>query len=239
MPSTSVEVSTPVQVAEITEEERLRQEAAKRLERRKRKMMSPEERLAKITGRPVESESPVSEVVSSGGTTPAPADAPSASISSAAHVEDDPPLEHLTRDPFTADTPTMEGEFLTNMLGGQASSSPPSDPVKFSHSIWPFLALAVRLLLETEFSWILGNNMVAPFIVMVSILVTTGYLSIANLQTTSLLTAALMLCGVEQRKVVLVTRLLHCARILVQSFSAYLFSFLLCHAVLVYVVDQF
>merc|ERR1712034_76253 len=131
-------------------EERLRQEAAKRLERRKRKMMSPEERLAKITGRPVESESPVSEVVSSGGTTPAPADAPSASISPAAHVEDDPPLEHLTRDPFTADTPTMEGEFLTNMLGGQASSSPPSDPVKFSHSIWLFLALAVRLLLQTE-----------------------------------------------------------------------------------------
>ena len=47
-----------------------------------------------------------------------------------------------------------------------------------------------------------------------------------------------MLCGVEQRKVVLVTRLLHCARILLQSFSAYLFSFLACHTVLVYVVDQ-
>ena len=200
LPSTSVdtdeilgpaeEVSTPAQGAEITEEERLRQEAAKRLERRKRKMMSPEERLAKITGRPVEPVSPVSEVVSSGETIPTPGDAPFANISlSAPPVEDDPPLEHLTRDPFTADTPTMEGEFLTSMLGGQAGSSPPSDPVKFSHSIWLFLALAVRLLLETEFSWILGNNMVAPFIVMVSILVTTGYLSIANLQTTSLLTA--------------------------------------------------
>ena len=45
---TSVEAAT----SEISEEERLRQEAAKRLERRKRKMMSPEERLAKITGRP-------------------------------------------------------------------------------------------------------------------------------------------------------------------------------------------
>ena len=183
------EVSTPAQGAEITEEERLRQEAAKRLERRRKKMMSPEERLAKITGRPVEPVSPVSEVVSSGETILTPGGAPSASISSSAPVEDDPPLEHLTRDPFTADTPTMEGEFLTSMLGGQAGSSPPSDPVKFSHSIWLFLALAVRLLLETEFSWILGNNMVAPFIVMVSILVTTGYLSIANLQTTSLLTA--------------------------------------------------
>ena len=189
MPSTSEDVSTPAQVAEITEEERLRQEAAKRLERRKRKMMSPEERLAKITGRPVESVSPVSEGVSSGVITPAPGDAPPPNISSSAPVEDDPPLEHLTRDPFTADTPTMEGEFLTNMLGGQSGSSPPSDPVKFSHSIWLFLALAVRLLLETEFSWILGNNMVAPFIMMVSVLVTTGYLSITNLQTTSLLTA--------------------------------------------------
>ena len=65
------EVSTPAQGAEITEEERLRQEAAKRLERRKRKMMSPEERLAMITGRPVEPVSPVSEVVSSGVTIPA------------------------------------------------------------------------------------------------------------------------------------------------------------------------
>eukprot|EP00092_Neocalanus_flemingeri_P038066 GFUD01041435.1.p2 GENE.GFUD01041435.1~~GFUD01041435.1.p2 ORF type:complete len:251 (+),score=90.22 GFUD01041435.1:2188-2940(+) len=220
----------------LTEEERLRQDGIRRLERRKRKMMSPEERLAKITGRPVESVSSVSDLVSNGGIIP-PVEASPAAISSSMVVEDDPPLENLTRDPFTADTPTMEGEFLTNLLGGQPTTSP-ADPVQFSLIVWLFLAVAVRLLLETEFSWTVGNNMVAPFIVMVTILVTTGYLDIANLQANSLLTAALMLCGVDQRKVALLTRVLHCFRILVQSFSIYLVSFLLCHAVLVHVVDQ-
>ena len=47
-----------------------------------------------------------------------------------------------------------------------------------------------------------------------------------------------MLCGVEQRKVAMVTRVLHFSRIIIQSFSIYLFSFLVCHAVLVYVIDQ-
>ena len=41
-----------------SEEDRLRAEAARRLERRRRKMMSPKERLARITGRPVSQTSP-------------------------------------------------------------------------------------------------------------------------------------------------------------------------------------
>ena len=49
-----------------SEEERLRAEAAKRLERRRRKMMSPEERLARITGRPVSQTSPSAESPPSG-----------------------------------------------------------------------------------------------------------------------------------------------------------------------------
>ena len=44
-----------------SEEDRLRAEATKRLERRRRKMMSPEERLARITGRPVSQTSPTLE----------------------------------------------------------------------------------------------------------------------------------------------------------------------------------
>ena len=82
----------------------------------------------------------------------------------------------------------MEGEFLTNMLAGQGTSAP-SDPVKYSQSVWLYLAVAVRLMLETQYSWILGDNMVAPFVLMVSVLMTTGYLSISNLATSSLLTA--------------------------------------------------
>jgi len=171
---------------ELSEEDKMRQEATRRMERRKRKMMSPEERLAKITGRPVESISPVSGLESA---PPTELSLPVA-IANTVVVEDDPPLENLIRDPFTDDNPTMEGDFLNNILGGQAgTSSTPSDPVKFSQSVWLFLAVAVRLLLETEFSWAVGNNMVAPFIVMTTTLMTTGYLDIANLQASSLLSA--------------------------------------------------
>jgi len=219
---------------ELSEEDKMRQEAARRMERRKRKMMSPEERLAKITGRPVESISPVSYLET------APTEeisAPPANPFTA--VEDDPPLENLIRDPLTDETPTIEGDFLSNILGGQAStSSPSSDPVKFSQSVWLFLAMSVRLLLETEFSWAIGNNMVAPFIVMTTTLMTTGYLDMANLQASSLLSAALLLCGVDQRKVTLFTKLLHCSRIVLHSFSIYLAVFLLTHAGMVHIVDQ-
>jgi len=232
------DVDTP-SVNEVggTEEEKLRLEAAKRLERRRRRMMSPEERLAMITGRPVSAPS-AADVVD-----PVPSQIDSVPVSpslrdSSNQAGDDPPLENLTRDTLPAETPGMEGDLLSSLLGGQASSTPVVDPVQFSHCVWPLLALAVRLLLETDFSWILADNMIAPFFLTVIVLMTTGYLSLANLQTTSLLTAALMLCGVDQRKVVLLTQILHCGRILFQCFSAYLFSFLLCHAVLVYIVDQ-
>ena len=50
-----------------SEEDRLRAEAARRLERRRRKMMSPEERLARITGRPVSQTSPSVESPPSSG----------------------------------------------------------------------------------------------------------------------------------------------------------------------------
>ena len=172
---------------EMTDEEKLRQEAAKRLERRKRKMMSPEERLAKITGRPVE-QSPPSPIESPMPNGVANEEIPTTTYTSSSNV-DDPPLENLTRDPFTAETPTAEGEFLSNILGGQSNQTSYIDPVQFSYSIWPMLAIAVRVLLETDYSWILGNNMLTPFVLMITILITLGYLSVANLQSTSLLTA--------------------------------------------------
>ena len=153
-------VATSIDTPEISEEERLRQEAAKRLERR-RKMMSPEERLAKITGRPVEAVPDVGVSTAESSNTAPESSSPSTHTPPAV---EDPPLEHLTRDPFSSDSPNLEGEFLTNMLAGQGYSPPPSDPVKYSQSIWLYLALAVRLMLETQYSWILGQNMLAPFL---------------------------------------------------------------------------
>ena len=47
----------------LNDEDKLRQEAARRLERRRRKMLNPEERLAKITGRPVPASPPSSPSV--------------------------------------------------------------------------------------------------------------------------------------------------------------------------------
>lgn len=104
----AAEVVASVEVLEISDEERMRQEAAKQMDRRKRKMMSPEERLAKITGRPVEEVSPILDVVPSGESIST-TDVPSVTVSSSTQSVDDPPLEHLTRDPFTADTPTWRG----------------------------------------------------------------------------------------------------------------------------------
>ena len=67
--SNSVDSTTDTTHDVINDEERLRQEAARRLERRRRKMLNPEERLARITGRPVSS---VSSVSPTSETSPAP-----------------------------------------------------------------------------------------------------------------------------------------------------------------------
>ena len=56
-------------------------------------------------------------------------------------------------------------------------------------------------------------------------------------RSASLLTAALMLCGVDQAKVALLTRTLHLGSILVHCLSVYLFSFLLSHILIIYVLD--
>merc|ERR1719167_635733 len=91
--------------------------------------MSPEERLAKITGRPVE-QSPPSPIESPMPNGVADEEIPTTTYTSSSNV-DDPPLENLTRDPFTAETPTAEGEFLSNILGGQSNQTTYIDPVQF------------------------------------------------------------------------------------------------------------
>ena len=62
----TVDGSTDTVEDAASEEDKLRAEAARRLERRRRKMMSPEERLARITGRPVSSASPTAETPPAG-----------------------------------------------------------------------------------------------------------------------------------------------------------------------------
>merc|ERR1712083_531811 len=151
-------------------------------------------------------------------------------------ASDDPPLELLTRDPLgPRGSPGPESDILSNLLGG--TTSPVENPVRFSHALWLFLALAVRLILETEYKFYIGESGVLPFLLL-PLLMVSGHLHLPSLRSTSLLTAALMLCGVDQAKVALLTRGLHLSSILLQCLSVYLFSFLVCHIIVVYIIDS-
>ena len=55
--------------------------------------------------------------------------------------------------------------------------------------VWCGLAVAVRLLLDTDWSWLLAGNAVLPFLLLLTGLVTTGSLSLANTAPASLLSA--------------------------------------------------
>ena len=171
---------------------------------------------------------------------------------------------------------------MSNLLG--SATSPVENPVRcrimspgpllsclfstrFSQALWLFLALAVRLILETEYkvrrnNWLflchfiwafsssgpnltsavsrhlpgnfsvlllpfqfyIGESGVLPFLLLLPLLMVSGHLHLPSLRflhpvtifisstftsytrSTSLLTAALMLCGVDQAKVALLTR---------------------------------
>merc|ERR1712083_1282126 len=152
-------------------------------------------------------------------------------------ASDDPPLELLTRDPLgPRGSPGPESDILSNLLGG--TTSPVENPVRFSHALWLFLALAVRLILETEYKFYIGESGVLPFLLLLPLLMVSGHLHLASLRSTSLLTAALMLCGVDQAKVALLTRGLHLSSVLLQCLSVYLLSFLVCHIIVVYIIDS-
>ena len=135
----TVDGSTDTVEDAATEEDRLRAEAAKRLERRRRKMMSPEERLARITGRPVSQISPTLEspppsgenrVKSNSDSTncilssdslgvPASSSRDNLSVATNTLPADDPPLESLRREPrgSVASLQGPEADLLSGLLG--------------------------------------------------------------------------------------------------------------------------
>lgn len=157
-----------------TEEERLRLQAQQRLERRRRKMQSPEERLAKITGRPVESVEPDSS-------SPA---GPSVGTMTA----EDPPLETLTRDTTRPNTLMRQGsgpevDLLSNLLGsgveGSAETKPAETRTQLTDLVWVLLAVVVRVLLDTEYSAFIGHNIFLPFALNLSLMMSLGYINIS------------------------------------------------------------
>ena len=155
-------------------EERLRQQALARQERRRRRLQSPEERLALITGRPVEE---TRESVTSS-------------------TAEDPPLETLTREvrpPGLAPTSSVEGNVLASLLGGETSSeaaglqSPAS--CELSDWVWVMLGLVVRITLETEYSVVIGHNVFIPFALTVSLCCSLGFLKVAPSTSSTILSA--------------------------------------------------
>ena len=175
----------------LTDEERLRQQAQQRLERRRRKMQSPEERLAIITGRPVESstDTVVDSLSSSVGTTVG------------TMTADDPPLETLTRDSrpdrlLGQGSSSAETDLLSSLLGsggeaGGADTKPGETKSQLTDVVWVILALLVRIILDTEYSAFIGHNIFLPFALSLSVMMSLGYINIAlNTSTGSTILSA-------------------------------------------------
>jgi len=260
----SVDSTTDTTNDALNDEDRLRQEAAKRLERRRRKMMSPEERLAKITGRPVSSTSPTSENLPSSSLTPestmTSTNEDHGSLSRSPVQVDDPPLEpltrdvsHQTRDSFSNFLPQgsgQESDLLSQLLGatggtggtqtgaGQSASAEGQHVTSVTDIVWVMLALAVRLILDTEFSVYIGDNIVLPYLLTLSLLYTLGYVQAGSSTVSSLLSAALMLCGVKAKLVGNLTKTLSFVQLLVRTLSLYLFTFFISHIIIIAVVDR-
>jgi len=224
-----------------SEESRLREEAARRQERRRRKLQNSDERMAKITGQPVKvSSDPKTEDLLNGHDLVNNLDN---LISDNVHQRlpltetvPDPPLEVLERDflpPLERESPSGEGldmNLLASLMTGNSAESSAAKPqVAVYHLLWVCLAVLVRLVLGSSHSFLLGDNMVIPFLLAVTGLIVTGLVDLRALQSASLVTAALVLCGVKAEKVALLTRVLHGMRLLGMCFSIYLFTFVLTH----------
>ena len=162
----------------LTDEERLRQQAQQRLERRRRKMQSPEERLALITGRHVETDI---------DSTPA---LPVESVGSVGTMTaEDPPLETLTRDTrpdslLRQASSGTETDLLASLLdsGGEVSADSKLGETKtqLTDLVWVMLAVVVRITLDTEYSGFIGHNIFLPFALTLSVIMSLGYIDISN-----------------------------------------------------------
>ena len=167
-----------------TEEERLRQQAQQRLERRRRKMQSPEESLAKITGRPVEPAVATSSDLTSPPALPVSAGCPSVGTMTA----EDPPLETLTRDQrpnsLLRQGSSQEADLLSSLLGscgaeGSADPRQADTKTQLTDLVWVLLAVVVRLLLDTEYSAFIGHNIFLPFALSLSLMMSLGYINLS------------------------------------------------------------
>ena len=174
----------------LNDEDKLRQEAARRLERRRRKMLNPEERLAKITGRPVPASPPSSPSVETDSSVVQGEQMISTSTSPA----DDPPLETLTRDAFsnfltTPGSSSETGDMLSSLMSGHQTGAAAGQHSRLNDVVWVMLAVLVRLVLDTEFAPYIAHNCVLPFILTLASLYLLGLVTAPQSTASSLLSA--------------------------------------------------
>jgi len=181
-------------MTEMTDEERLRAEANKRMERRRRKMESAEDRLARITGQPASSRSdasfgsPVSSLLSSPGSPVFSDDSlttePFGSVSPLNRDATDPPLENLSRSPLR-----------------DAGAGPRVEPViPCSNLVWVAQAAVTVAFLKFGYGDYIGNSVFPMFILLVITLLAIRRLSFSS-TAGGLISAALMLCGLSPKLV--------------------------------------
>jgi len=217
----------------MTEEERLRAEAAKRMARRRRKLENAEERLAKITGQPVGSivtsgdcfSSPVSSLPSSPDegmrdpfsmltegtlttTPPSPGSAP------------DPPLENLVR--------SLTGGDGSSIGGSSSSAATVAAPV--SNLVWVGLAFFTFLILQFGHGDYIMNSLAVPFVLLLLSLWMLGRLPLTNSAVGSIVSAVLVLCGLKPGIVQFFINSAQVGFTVARLFSLYLTSFILLHA---------
>lgn len=216
----------------MSDEDRLREEAARRAERRRKKLEQGEERLARITGQPVGSGPRVSldlpnlsyyEMPSSSGS-----DLQQYSPTEAATdnfrwlAGEDPPLEQLVRPEHV---PTA----------GPDTPSPPPPVARSnqcSHLVWVSLAILSYLILQTSSAHYLSNSAILPFLLTFFSLCVSGHISLqSSSAASSLISAALMLCGLNPKVVSFLLSSLATVRSLSSCFAVYLLSLILTHVV--------
>jgi len=149
----------------------------------------------------------------------------------------DPPLEDLQRDPFSQSNDLDAGGLDVNMfnslmMGNSTGSAGVKPEIKVYTVLWVILAVCTRLILQSPYSHLVGDNMIVPFFLLLKGLIITRVVDVRNLQSSSLITAALVLCGVKQERVALLTQFLHASRLLVYCFFIYLFSFIVIHLII-------
>ena len=120
---------------------------------------------------------------------------------------DDPPLETLRREPSGSVSNLLpqgagsEADLLSGLLGtggdsplaGLMGAGPgvgaDQRPGTCTDIVWVLLAVAVRLVLDTEYSGLIGGNILAPFLLTLTSLYMLGYVSTSQSTVSSLLSA--------------------------------------------------